>query len=335
MSVRVPRLHHPVATRPADDFRPLPLLGNAHVQTVLGVYLPGPSLKAQRRHIVWLPDGDGLLLHDNAPPGWQPPDPMALVLHGLSGSAVSVHPQRLAVMLLEDGVRVVRMDLRGAGAGLPLARRVYHSGRSDDVRAVLARMHSWSPASPILMLGVSLGGNLALRVAGEMDQHPVPGLARVAALSPPIDLARCGRLLARPRNRMYESMFVRDVLAEARRRQLHFPDLPPLRFPHGRLTFRRFDEYYTAPRSGFAGADDYYHRASPASLLAKIAVPTLILTARDDPFVAIEPFEETRMSEQVSLRILERGGHIGFIGPDGAGGVRWGERRLVDWSVQR
>jgi predicted alpha/beta-fold hydrolase len=255
------------------------------------------------------------------------------LLHGLGGSAVSVHMQRLGSMLLALGVRVLRLDMRGAGAGLPLARRVYHSGRSADIRAALALMHRWSPGSPLLLVGVSLGGNLALGVAGEMLEHPVPGLRRVAALSPPIDLALCERMLAQPRNRLYEDLFVRDVLGEAQRRQYYFPDLPPLRFPRGRLSFRQFDDHYTAPRSGFASAEDYYHRASPARLLSRIPIPTLIVTARDDPFIAIEPFEEVTLSDQVSLYILPQGGHIGFIGRDGAGGVRWAERRLVEWLL--
>jgi predicted alpha/beta-fold hydrolase len=194
-------------------------------------------------------------------------------------------------------------------------------------------MHKLSPASPLLLLGISLGGKLALRVAGEMPEHPVPGLVRVATLSPPLDLELCGRLLARPTNRVYEEIFVRCVLDDARRRQRHFPDLPPLRFPPGRLTFRVFDEHYTAPRCGFAGAVDYYQRVSIASLLARIAVPTLILTARDDPFIAVEPFEKATLSAQVALRIVAQGGHIGFVGPDGAGGIRWGERRMVDWVL--
>jgi predicted alpha/beta-fold hydrolase len=258
---------------------------------------------------------------------------MALFIHGLSGNATQPHVQRMAMMLMQRGVRVFRIELRGTGEGLPLARNVYHGARSGDIRAALALMHRLSPASPLLLLGVSLGGSLALRVAGEMPEHPVPGLARVAALSPPIDLARCAVMLARPINRIYEEIFVRCVVDEARRRQRYFPDLPPLRFPRGRLTFRLFDEHYTAPRCGFSCALEYYHRASVTSLLAHILVPTLILTARDDPFIAVEPFEATPMSDKVVVRIVAQGGHIGFIGHDGAGGIRWGERRMVEWVL--
>jgi predicted alpha/beta-fold hydrolase len=323
------------ATWPADlDFRPLPLLKNPHLQTLLGVFLPGMTCPLpDRRHVVRLPDGDALVLHDNTPPGWRPGAPLALVVHGLGGSHASIHVRRLAAQLLARRVRVARMDLRGAGAGMPLARRCYHAGRSDDLRAALAEMHSWAPSSPLLLVGVSLGGALALKLAGEAAERLVPGLARVAAVAPPIDLSRCAALLAQPWNRIYESNFVRDLLVQARQRQRLFPDLPPLRFP-SRLTLRLFDDLYTAPRSGFADAEDYYRRSSCAALVPHVPVPALVLTARDDPFIAAEPFEQLKVPPHVTVRILPHGGHVGFLGWDGAGGIRWAERRLVEWLLR-
>jgi predicted alpha/beta-fold hydrolase len=316
------------------DFRPLPLLRNAHIQTVLGVLMPGLKCPLpDQRHLVPLPDGDRLVLHNNTPPGWKASDPMALLVHGLSGSHASAHIRRLAALLLARRVRVVRMDQRGAGAGIALARGVYHAGRSDDVRAALAEIHTWSPSSPLLVIGLSLGGALVLRLAGEAADRPVPGLTRVAALSPPIDLLRCAALLSLPRNRIYEGNFLRDLLIEARHRQRFFPDLPPLRLPR-RLTIRLFDDLYTAPRSGFADALDYYHRASCIALVPNIQIPTLILTARDDPFIAVEPFENLKVPSNILVRIVNHGGHIGFLGWDGCGGLRWAERRIVEWICQ-
>jgi predicted alpha/beta-fold hydrolase len=322
------------AFSPEREFRPFPLLRNPHVQTVLGHFLPGPSCPLpDRQRILWLPDGDGLVLHDNVPPQWRPGGPIAILVHGLSGSHASAHVCRVAGPLLLRGVRTVRLDLRGAGKGLPLARRVYHAGRSEDVRAAVEEVHRWSPASPLLLIGVSLGGALVLKTAGEAADAPIPGLERVAALAPPIDLERCAALIAEPRNRIYDDAFVRDLVFEARKRHRYFPDLPPPRFPR-QMTIRRFDDLYTAPSCGFADARDYYRRASAAPLIPRIALPTLILTARDDPFIAVEPFEELRLPAQVELRILSHGGHIGFLGWDGAGGIRWAERRLVDWVTR-
>ncbi|HEY7157444.1 MAG TPA: alpha/beta fold hydrolase [Gemmataceae bacterium] len=316
------------------EFRPLPFLRNPHVQTVLGALVPGLDCPLpDQRYIVRLPDGDALMLHNNTPLGWKPGEPLALLVHGLSGSHASPHIRRLAALLLARRVRVVRMDLRGAGAGVPLARNVYHAGRSDDVRAALEEMHSWSPSSPLLLLGLSLGGALVLKMAAEAADRPVPGLTRLAAISPPIDLPRCSALLALPKNRLYESNFIRDLTQAARLRQRSFPDLPPLCFPR-RMTVRLFDELYTAPRSGFNDADDYYRRASCAALIPHIQMPALILTARDDPFIAVEPFEELKAPSNVLMRIVPHGGHLGFLGWDGAGGIRWAERRMVAWLLE-
>jgi predicted alpha/beta-fold hydrolase len=330
------RLSTPVDEWQADfDFRPLPLLRNPHVQTVLAALVPGLHCPfPDQRRLVRLADGDCLVLHNNTPPGWKNGDPLALLVHGLSGSHLSPHIRRLAALLLARRVRVVRMDLRGAGAGLGLARRVYHAGRSDDVRAALMEIHGWSPSSPLLMIGLSLGGALALRMAGEAADNPMPALKRIAAISPPIDLPRCCALLSLPRNRFYEDTFLRDLMFEARQRQRFFPDLPPLSLPRRRLTMRLFDDLYTAPRCGFADALDYYRRASCISLVPNIQTPTLILTARDDPFIAVEPFEELKVPSNVLVRIVNHGGHIGFLGWDGFGGIRWAERRIVEWMLQ-
>ncbi|HTU92725.1 MAG TPA: alpha/beta fold hydrolase, partial [Gemmataceae bacterium] len=188
-------------------------------------------------------------------------------------------------------------------------------------------------ASPLLLIGLSLGGALSLRLAGEAANQPVPGLTRVAAISPPIDLPRCSALLSLPKNRIYEDNFIRDLLFDARQRQRLFPDLPPLSFPRRRLTMQLFDDLYTAPRSGFVDAKHYYRTASCAPLIPHIQLPALLLTARDDPFIAVEPFEELKAPSNVLVRIVQHGGHIGFLGWDGFGGIRWAERRIVEWIL--
>ena len=122
-------------------------------------------------------------------------------------------------------------------------------------------------------------------------------------------------------------------MALVRERRRHFPHLRQLRFPK-RLSLREFDEIYTAPQAGFRDADDYYHRAASLPVIPGIAVPTLILTARDDPFVPVEPFEGLSAPANVDVHILPCGGHLGFLGLDGAGGIRWAERHVVRWLMQ-
>ena len=228
----------------------------------------------------------------------------------------------------------MRVDLRGTGEGLALARKTYHAGRSDDVRAVLEFVHGLAPAAPLLLIGVSLGGNMVLKLAGESAADPVPGLSRVVALGPPIDLMRCSVLMSRKSNLLYNRYFARILVSQARQRHKLFPDLPALVFPSP-TTLRIFDELYTARRNGFAGADDYYRRMSSIPLIPSIRLPTLILTARDDPFIDVQPFEELRLPANVQLRIVERGGHLGFVGRDRLGGMRWGEALVTDWLLAK
>src|SRR5665213_3638538 len=150
-----------------SPFRPLPLLGNPNVQTLLGHFLPGPAITLPtREQILRLPDGDSLVLYDNVPTSWQTGERIAVLVHGLCGSHDSPGVKRVSARLLAHGIRAVRLDLRGAGKALPLCRGFYHAGRSDDVRAALEEVHRWSLASPLVLIGLSLGGALALKTAG-------------------------------------------------------------------------------------------------------------------------------------------------------------------------
>src|SRR5579883_2111066 len=318
----------------APDFRPLRFLGNPHMQTIVGNLLKGPALRRPTREcLVPLADGDQLVLHDSIPETWRPGGRIALLVHGLGGSHRSGYMNRVARQLLAHGLRVVRMDLRGCGRGMALARRPYHGGCSDDVRAAALAIAAWSPASPLVLIGFSLGGNIALKLAGEAAAEPVANLERVAAISPPVDLTRCAALLGLPRNRWYERYYVSGLLRQVRQRQALFPEEATIQFPR-RMTMRLFDDLYTSPRCGFENALHYYRCAGAAPLLPRIQVPALILTARDDPFVAVEPFDALVPPPHLELIILNRGGHLGFLGRHGAGGIRWAEQRVVEWVIQ-
>jgi predicted alpha/beta-fold hydrolase len=315
------------------EFRPLPFLANPHVQTLIGNMFKGslPRLASTERHVL-LADGDRLALFDSVPAGWRPGMPLVLVVHGLGGSHHSGYAQRLAGRLLPWNLRVVRMDLRGAGRGAALARGSYNAGCSADVRAVLEAMHAWSPGSPLVAVGFSLGGNIVLKLAGEAASRPVAALERVVAVAPPIDLEGCAAKLARPRNRLYDRYFVRGLTAQVRHQQYFFPEFRRIRFPR-KLSLRIFDELYTAPRGGYADALDYYRKASALPLVPHIAVPTFVLTARDDPFISPEPFEALPAFPHIEVQVVPHGGHLGFLGPDGNGGIRWAEQRVTAWIL--
>ena len=228
---------------------------------------------------------------------------------------------------------MLRMDLRGVGAGEKLAQRTYHGGCSDDVRAVASFFRQENPNAPLILLGMSLGGNIVLKLAGEAATNPLTGLHAVAALAPPIDMVACAYMIAQPRNHLYEQYFVRHLKDQVRRNRRHHSQAARLRFPR-HLTMRLFDELVTAPSWGFADAMDYYRRASALPVVGQISVPAFILTARDDPFIAVESFESLQTGPATEVHIIERGGHLGFLGRDGAGGFRWAEQRLVEWITK-
>src|SRR5207302_1177288 len=156
-----------------------------------------------------------LVIHDATPANWHEGDPIAVLIHGLGGNHDSGHLRRFAHLLTARDVRTFRADLRGTGEGLPLARKPYHAGRSDDVRAILEFVHALSPTSPLLLIGVSLGGNMVLKLAGESAAHPIAGLQRVVALGPPIDLYRCDLLMSRRSNLFYNRYFTRVLVGQA------------------------------------------------------------------------------------------------------------------------
>src|SRR5262249_22869128 len=182
-------------------------------------------------------------------------------------------------------------------------------------------------------VGFSLGGNIVLKAAGEADEYPLPGLVGVAAVAPPIDLERSINQLSSPANRWYEQYFLRLMVSHARRWQRTFPELLPVHFPE-RLTVPEFNELSTAPLHGFRRAAEYYRRVPSMPLIPRIRVAGLVLVSRDDPFIAVEPFEEVEPPPNVELQIVEQGGHLGFLGWDGAGGIHWAERRVAHWVAR-
>lgn len=314
-------------------FRPLPLLSNPHVQTILGNILSGshPLLRS-RMHLIPLSDGDQLALHETAARTEAPRAPLALLVHGLGGSSRSPYIERMTHRLTEQGWRVYRVDLRAAGDGIRHARRFYNAACSADLRAAATHVAAAFPDAPLAIVGFSLGGNIVLKLAGELAEHPVPTLRVLAAIAPPIDLFRCSELISH--HPLYDAFYVRHLTTQVRQHQRYFPELPRIVFPRG-TTLRLFDELYTAPRWGYPNALDYYRQASTVSLIPAIRVPTYILTARDDPFVAVESFESLQTAPCVEIHITAHGGHLGFLGRDATGGIRWAETQVANWLTNQ
>jgi uncharacterized protein len=320
---------------PIPPFRPSALLASAHAQTLAGVYLPGGryDYRAQQ-HCVPLADGDQLVLHDDTPPGWQAGDRVALLIHGLSGCHTSGYMQRIAHKLSARGVRTFRMDLRGCGAGEGLARLPYHSGRSEDAVAALLAMARLAPDSPATLVGFSLGGNIALKLAGELGLEPCGHLDSVMSVCPPADLAACSRQIQLRRNRPYDRYFVKRLLKQLDARRRATPDAHDATFPRPPRTLWEFDNGFTAVVCGFGTADDYYARASSLPLASQIQLPTLILASRDDPMIPPAPLENASLPAAVRLHMTDRGGHLGFVGRRGVDpDRRWMDWRVVEWVL--
>jgi len=322
-------------------FRPHPLVRGGHLQTILGSYLPhGIRLNSTVRQVL-LPDGDAIALHDDGlavtpAVALASPPPIAVLLHGLGGSHQSSYMMRVSAKLRARGVHVFRMDLRGCGAGLALARHPLNAGRSEDAAAVLECLHREYPDAPIHLVGFSMGANIALKLAGELGAGAPPHLASVMAVCPPIDLAECTRNIQRGVNSLYDRKFVNSLIKHIGMRVRLVPDAHTRPLVPKPRRLMDFDSLFTAPLCGYADVHDYYARASSGPLLAKIVVPTFILTAASDPIVPVGCFQPGDYSATTQLHIAECGGHLGFIAaksddPD----CRWLDWRVVEWIARQ
>ncbi len=217
-----------------------------------------------------------------------------------------------------------------------MARGIYHAGRSDDLREVVAWLKRRENDSPIGAVGFSLGANLVLKLAAEYG-GPSDGAAEsdrincVLAGNPPLDLGACARRMREPQNRLYDWNFVRWLRMMVVRLHGHFPDLGPPGI-EGVKSLYDFDDRYTSRRNGFASADDYYGRCSLMTALRRIEVPGLIVHAIDDPFIPHEPFLQAERPSGLDLELVRHGGHLGYLSRRPCqGDRRWLDARLAEW----
>ena len=320
----------------ADDvppFVPHRFLSGGHAQTIVATYLPGELAPYQAtRHAVPVSDGDQIVLHDDRPAVWRPEDRTAMLIHGLGGCHQSSYMIRVAAKLVDRGVRVFRMDMRGCGAGVPLARLPMHSGRSEDAAAALEHVAQVCLDSPTTLVGFSLGGNVALKLLGELGDTACGNLDHAVVVCPPIDLDYCAQRISSRENRVYDRHFVKSLIARHRERLRRVPWAKAVYVPRAPRTLREFDEFLTAPINGFASAADYYERSSSGPLLKAIRRPTRLLVSRDDPVIPVDQFDCLPSNSALRLTVTERGGHLGFIGRRGVDADRrWMDWRVVEW----
>ena len=312
----------------------------AHLQTAWARIARSRRLVTFEREVLTTPDDDDLVLDHVAGP---PATPRVLILHGLEGSAHSLHTQGLARQVEQAGWRSTVLNFRSCARDThDLKRRLRnrrprldHSGETDDLGLVVRALAAREPATPLYALGFSLGGAVLLKWLGEAAAESA--IRAAAVISVPYDLAAAARYLERPVGRIYTRHFAErlkskalDVLTRFPRDTAHIDAARVLRA----RTFHEFDDCLTAPLHGFASADDYYRRSSALPFLARIAVPTLCLSAEDDPLIPGETAHWARAaaSPEVTFEITSWGGHTGFVSGRWPWRPRyWAEERAVEW----
>jgi predicted alpha/beta-fold hydrolase len=303
---------------------------NGHLQTIVGNFLPRANTlpKPTVQYVEVSPaHGSQIASHVLCECHWQPlpqrPScPTVIILHGLEGSSHSQYVIGNANKLWRAGCNIVRMNMRNCGPAeygemLRLSPTLYHSGLSSDVDHVLRFFLETQNLQSVALIGYSMGGNLVLKLAGDLGASAPPQLHAVIGVSPAVDLAACADALHEPQNRIYEQKFVRALLKRFRRKASFFPRaFDPQRADHIR-SLREFDDRITALYCGFRSADDYYTRAAAARVLDRITIPTLILHANDDPFIRLTAETRAKIlaNPHITLLETEHGGHCAFLSP--------------------
>lgn len=309
-------------------FRPPAWLRGAHTQTLVPFLLRRRSRLPWRRERLELPDGDFVdLAHLDAGNG-----PIVCMFHGLEGGLTSHYVGGLARALAARGLRVTFMHFRGCSGEPNRLPRAYHSGDTGDMGFLIATLRARAPDVPLAAVGFSLGGNALLKYLGERgDDTP---LAAAVAVSVPFDLDACATRIDTGFSRVYQAHLVRRMQRSTRARLARLGALPiDVAAMERARSFREFDDCVTAPLHGFAGAADYYARASSSPWLARIRVPARIIQARDDPFVGPGPVPGPGdVSATVELDVSDHGGHVGFVATRaGARPAWWLDRRIPAW----
>lgn len=319
------------------QFEPHLWLRNPHVVTVVAAYWPRnlSRLAAAAERLFEVEPGTRLLAkcHWQADPRRHP----ALVLvHGLEGSSESRYMLGIADKGFAAGFSVLRMNQRNCGGTEHLTPALYNSGLSGDYRAVLEELMERDALPEIFFAGYSMGGNLVLKMAGELGARPPRGLRGVCAVCPGLDLAASSDALAEPRNFLYEWHFLHSLNSRMRRKAKLFPERYRADGLSRLQTLREWDEAITAPACGYLGAADYYYRASALGVIAEIRVPTLILAAQDDPLIPIASFRDAGIvgNPFITLVTPEHGGHCGFVSRNSGDERFWAESRVVEFCTQ-
>lgn len=315
-----------------------PLFRNPHVATIAGNFWPR-NLDLARFPVrsrlfptePFEPNGRVRILVDSQEPAG-PARAQLIAVHGLEGSSQAGYAQSLAQAALTAGIRMHRFNMRSCGGTeAHSGRTLYHSGQTADLLAVARRIKDEGPDIPLFLAGFSLGGNVVLKLAGEMGASAEDLVAGFIGVSTPIDLAACVRELVKPSNFVYADRFVTRLKDRIRRKEALTPGLFNLGDLAKVKTVYDFDDLFTARSFGFGTADNYYATQSANRFLEGIRAPTLVVHAEDDPLIPFEVYGHPALRENPAIRFVavKAGGHLGFLARRQP--RFWLDELLVEW----
>jgi predicted alpha/beta-fold hydrolase len=304
-------------------------LPNRHLSTIWGrvARRPGPSTRREE----WpTPDADVIDVDRLEAPTVDAPH--LVLLHGLEGTARSHYVRGTLAEARRRGWGATLLLFRSCGTMLNRTRRFYHSGETADLSLVVDRVLREYPAAPIVLAGYSLGGNVLLKWLGERGADVPARISGAAAVSVPFDLERGSRHIQTGFARVYEAHFLRSLKRKTFAKLARFPDLADPDRVAAVQTLYEFDDVVTAPVHGFASAADYYARSSSLGYLARVRVPTLLLSAIDDPFLPASVLSEVQAVAEhtpaLTVEVHRAGGHVGFVA-----GPPWRPFYYAEWRV--
>ena len=312
----------------ASDFKPPWWARNRHVQTLWPRLVQRRTPFTFSRQRLNLPDGDFVDLAWGV--GVHKPKGIVVFFHGLEGSVKSHYANDMMAECEKQGWLPVLMHFRGCSGVTNLKPRAYHSGETRDAWYFLEWLEKAHPGLPKVAVGYSLGANMLLKLLGENPTQTI--LNAAVAVSPPLKLNECAKSINKGFSRLYQWHLMKSMMATLKEKTSQLDYGGSLKIAEHDFddlkTFRDFDEHVTAPLHGFSGADDYYQRCSGMQFLKHICTPTLVLHAKDDPFMNEKVIPEaTQLSTFVRFELSKHGGHVGFVQ-----GAPW---RPEIWMQQR
>lgn len=312
------------------SYRPPFYLFSAHLQTIIPSLFRRVKNIAFERERITTQDGDFLDLDWHRPGHSQT---LVIVSHGLEGDSRRSYVKGMIKAFAKEGCHGMGWNFRGCSGEPNLLERFYHSGATEDLEAVIQHVSAQNVYSKIILTGFSLGGNLTLKYLGEKGEKTPPEIWKAAVFSVPLDLSGSSKKISERGNGIYNRRFLKRLEQKIRTKAAKMPGKFDISLLKGIKTLREFDDAYTAPLHGFENAEAYYAHCSALKYLAGITIPTLIVNAKNDPFLSAECYPVAKMKNHpfVKLETPEEGGHVGFA-TAGRGELYYSEARALEFA---